>query len=88
MEILYTLIMGIIFLSPPILIPFFKKKWGWFVTVVIGYALYILWGIYLHFTADPTEYGTGYGMLILPFLIFISVVGVFVQKDLDKNKKK
>lgn len=66
--------------SSPILIPLFLKKWKWFFTVLIGCLLYVLWGVYLELTADPTEFGTAYGMLILPYLIIISIIGASIQK--------
>ena len=67
-------------ISLPIVIPLILKKWKWFFTVLIGCILYILWGVYLHYTSDPTEFGTGYGIFILPYLLLVSIVGAFVQK--------
>ncbi|KGR77909.1 hypothetical protein [Ureibacillus manganicus] len=77
---LISMIPVLFIFSLPVLIPLLLKKWKWFFTVSIGCLLYILWGVFLHFTADPTEYGTAYGIFILPYLILISVIGAFVQK--------
>lgn len=71
----------------PLLIPAVKRKWAWFGITGLGYILYILWGIYLHFTADITEYGTGYGLMIVPWIIACSFVGYYVQKTQLKSKK-
>lgn len=71
---------GLLLLSP-ILLPLLFKKWIWARTVAIGYALYVLWGIYLHFTADITEYGTGYGLFILPYMLILTVVGAATERS-------
>ncbi|KAA0545316.1 hypothetical protein FZW96_18250 [Bacillus sp. BGMRC 2118] len=70
----------IIILGFPLFVPLYQKKWRWFATVVIGYLTYILWGVYLYLTGDVTEYGTGYGMFILPFIVMISALGIIIQK--------
>lgn len=76
-----------IFLGGPLLLPLLTKKWTWLTTMVIGYVVYILWGIYLHFTSDITEYGTGYGMFIVPYIIVISILGSFLQRNKSKQRK-
>jgi hypothetical protein len=76
----------LLFIGSPLLLPLLMKKWKWFFTVLIGMILYILWGVMLHFSsADITEYGTAYGMFILPYLIFITIIGTIIEKS-GKNK--
>ena len=87
MEQFMDMLPVILLLGAPLLVPLSLKKWAWAATVAIGYALYILWGVLLHFTADITEYGTAYGILILPYLIFITIIGAFVQKWAGKRRK-
>lgn len=70
----------IIIILSPLLIPALQRKWVWLSITGSGYLLYILWGIYLHYTADITEYGTGYGMMIIPWIIACTFVGYHVQK--------
>ncbi|RHW36749.1 hypothetical protein D1B33_10175 [Lysinibacillus yapensis] len=77
-----------IFIGGPLLLQIMAKKWTWLATVIAGYILYALWGMVLHSTSDVTEYGTGYGMLIPPYLIFITLLGMFLQKMSDKSKKE
>jgi hypothetical protein len=77
----------LIFIGGPLLLPLLTKKWTWLTTMVIGYAVYVLWGIYLHFTSDITEYGTGYGMFIVPYLIGISILGSYLQRNKSKHGK-
>jgi hypothetical protein len=77
----------LIFLGGPLLLPLLTKKWTWLITVVIGYVIYILWGIFLHFTSDITEYGTGYGIFIVPYLILISILGSYLQRNKSKHRK-
>lgn len=77
----------LIILTVPLLLPLSQKKWIWFSTILAGYLLYILWGIYLHATSDITEYGTGYGIFILPYIIFIFIVGAVLEKWLRKNRR-
>jgi hypothetical protein len=77
----------LIFIGGPILLPFLTKKWTWLITMIIGYVVYILWGIFLHSTSDITEYGTGYGMFIVPYIIGISILGSFLQRNISKNQK-
>jgi hypothetical protein len=81
------IIILLIFVGGPLLLPLLTKKWTWFITMVIGYAVYILWGIYLYFTSDITEYGTGYGMFIVPYLIGISILGSYLQRNKSKTRK-
>jgi hypothetical protein len=77
----------LIFLGGPLLLPLLTKKWTWLITIVIGYVIYILWGIFLHFTSDITEYGTGYGIFIVPYLILISILGSYLQRNKSKHRK-
>lgn len=81
------IIILLIFLGGPLLLPLLTKKWTWLITMVIGYVVYILWGIYLHFTSDITEYGTGYGMFIVPYIIVISILGSYLQRNKSKHRK-
>ncbi|WP_193539269.1 hypothetical protein [Cytobacillus luteolus] len=81
MVILFILIGG------PLLLPLLTKKWTWFITMIIGYAAYILCGIYLHSTSDITEYGTGYGIFIVPYVIGISILGAFLHNTSTQNQK-
>ncbi|MDM5334169.1 hypothetical protein QUF56_13110 [Ureibacillus composti] len=74
----------IIFIGGPLLVPILTKKWIWFITMVVGYSLYIMWGVFLHFTSDITEYGTGYGMFIIPYLIGVTIIGVIIQRIKSK----
>lgn len=76
---LWVLQIGIL-LFAPILLPLLFRKWIWARTVAAGYALYVLWGVYLHFTADVTEYGTGYGLLIVPYLLVLTIVGAVAER--------
>jgi hypothetical protein len=76
-----------IFIGGPILLPLLTKKWTWLITMIIGYVVYILWGFFLHSTSDVTEYGTGYGMFIVPYIIGISILGSFLQRNKSKNQK-
>lgn len=78
----------LIFVGGPLLFPLLKKKWAWFLTVILGYLLYGLWGFYLHSTSDITEYGTGYGMFIVPYIIVISLIGKFLQRMSGKEKSE
>ncbi|MFE8699834.1 hypothetical protein ACFYKX_04275 [Cytobacillus sp. FJAT-54145] len=71
----------LLFVGGPLLYPLFTRKWKWFVTSLIGYVLYILWGVMLHSTADISEYGTGYGLLVVPYILVVTVVGVIVQRN-------
>jgi hypothetical protein len=77
----------LIFIGGPILLPLLTKKWTWLITMIIGYVVYILWGVYLNATSDITEYGTGYGMFIVPYIIGISILGSFLQRNKNKNQK-
>ncbi|TSI11788.1 hypothetical protein [Lysinibacillus sp. BW-2-10] len=81
------IIMLLIFVGGPILYPLLKKKWAWCLTVLLGYVLYGLWGFYLHATSDITEYGTGYGMFIIPYIIVIMIIGKFLQRASEKTEK-
>jgi len=78
------IVLLIIFIGGPLLIPLLTKKWIWFITMVIGYSLYIMWGVFLHFTSDITEYGTGYGMFIIPYIIGVTFLGVIIQRIKSK----
>jgi hypothetical protein len=80
------IIILLIFLGGPILLPLLTKKWTWLTTMIIGYVVYILWGIYLHFTSDIADYGTGYGMFIVPYLILISILGAYLQRNKTNRK--
>jgi hypothetical protein len=81
-EIFYLLL----FVGGPLLLPLISKKWKWFYTVLIGELLYILWGVMLHFSsADITEYGTAYGIFIVPYLILITIIGTTIEKSSGKN---
>lgn len=77
----------LIFIGGPLLIPLLTKKMTWVITMIIGYIVYILWGVLLHSTSDITEYGTGYGMFIVPYIIVISILGAFLQRNKSKNQK-
>ncbi|WP_442600082.1 hypothetical protein [Neobacillus sp. D3-1R] len=78
----------IVILLCPLLFPLLTKKWTWFFTMTIGYVVYILWGVFLHATSDITEYGTGYGMFIVPYLIGISILGATLQRNIHFQKEK
>ncbi|MFJ8235749.1 hypothetical protein ACIQ34_08380 [Ureibacillus sp. NPDC094379] len=77
-----------LFIGGPLLFPLLAKKWGWFITMVVGYMFYILWGVYLHFTADIIEYGTGYGVFIVPYIIGLAILGVSIQRSRAKSQMK
>ncbi|SOC11480.1 hypothetical protein SAMN05880501_106168 [Ureibacillus xyleni] len=79
------IIILLIFVGGPLFYPLFTKKWAWSLTVILGYLLYGLWGWILHSTSDITEYGTGYGMLIVPYLIIITIIGAFLQRKSSKK---
>lgn len=83
-DIFITILLGGILLSP-VIIPALSKKWIAFWVALGGYALYILWGMYLYFTKDIQEYGTGYGMLIVPYVILVAIVSSYVQKGANRN---
>ncbi|MBM7607454.1 putative membrane protein YczE [Lysinibacillus composti] len=78
------IILLFIFIGCPLLFPLLARKWVWFITMIIGYILYILWGVFLHFTSDITEYGTGYGIFIIPYLIGVTILGVIIQRTKGK----
>ena len=78
----------LIIIGGPLLFPLLTKKWTWFITVIMGYLVYVLWGIYLHSTSDITEYGTGYGIFIVPYLIGISILGAILQRNISKIQKE
>ncbi|WP_162287821.1 hypothetical protein [Indiicoccus explosivorum] len=80
------LLPALLLIGAPLLVPLFLKKRVWAMTAAAGYALYILWGVLLHYSADITEYGTGYGMLIPFYLLFITVLGVLFQKWSDRRR--
>ncbi len=83
-ELITTMVLGGILLSP-VIIPALRKKWTAFWVALAGYGLYILWGMYLYFTEDIQDYGTGYGMLIVPYVVLVAVVSTYAQK---KAKQK
>jgi len=80
-----NLVIGAIALSP-LLLPALAKKWVAFAITLAGYAFYILWGVYLYFTADIQDYGTGYGLFIIPYIIILTIVSSQIQKQADKNR--
>jgi len=80
-----SLVLGAIDFSP-VLIPALTKKWVAFWITLAGYAVYILWGIGLYFTEDIQDYGTGYGLFIVPYIIILTIVSSQIQKQADKNK--
>jgi hypothetical protein len=84
-HLLSNLVIGAIALSP-ILLPALAKKWVAFSITLGGYALYILWGVYLYFTEDIQDYGTGYGLFIIPYIIILTIVSSQIQKQNDKNR--
>ena len=81
------LTIGMILLGP-LLLPLLLKKWQWMKVAAVGYVLYICWGLYLHFNADIQDYGTGYGMLILPYLVIITVIGLVVERGYAKSVER
>ncbi|AQQ51847.1 hypothetical protein [Planococcus lenghuensis] len=85
-DVLWAFQMGVLLLAP-LLLPLLFKKWVWARTVAAGYALYGLWGVYLHFTADITTYGTGYGLFIVPYLILMTIVGALVERKHQMQKR-
>lgn len=78
----------IFFIVGPLLLPIIGKQWTWLITIIAGYLIYAFWGLFLHWTSDVTEYGTGYGMLIPPYLIFITILGIIFQKASSKAQKE
>jgi hypothetical protein len=80
-----NLVMGAIVLSP-LLLPALTKKWVAFWITFTGYTLYILWGVALYFTEDIQDYGTGYGLFMIPYLIILTLISSSIQKKMDKNK--
>jgi Na+/melibiose symporter-like transporter len=82
-----NLVLAAIVLSP-VLLPALAKKWTAFWIALIGYAVYALWGAALYFTSDIEDYGTGYGLMIIPYIIVLTIVASQVQKRADKAQKK
>ncbi|MEL3960012.1 hypothetical protein [Lysinibacillus endophyticus] len=78
------IIILLVFVGGPLFYPLLTRKWAWSLTVILGYLLYGLWGWFLHSTSDITEYGTGYGMFIVPYLIIITMIGAFIQRKTTK----
>ncbi|MCP1143477.1 hypothetical protein [Lysinibacillus endophyticus] len=78
------IIILLVFVGGPLFYPLLRRKWAWSLTVILGYLLYGLWGWFLHSTSDITEYGTGYGMFIVPYLIIITMIGAFIQRKTTK----
>ncbi|MBT2637795.1 MULTISPECIES: hypothetical protein [unclassified Bacillus (in: firmicutes)] len=79
-----TILLGTILLSP-IIIPALRKKWTAFWIALSGYALYFQWGMYLYFTEDIQEYGTGYGIFIVPYVILVTIISTYIQKGADQK---
>ncbi|MCZ8537299.1 hypothetical protein M9R32_08915 [Paenisporosarcina quisquiliarum] len=76
------------FLLGPIALPMLLQKWRWLWFVVAGYVLYLAIGINLYFTEDIQDYGTAYGIFIVPYLMFITFLGYVMQRVLDKKLTK
>ena len=83
-DLFIIILFGGILLSP-VVIPALKKKWISFWVALAGYGLYILWGVYLYFTKDIQDYGTGYGMFIVPYVILVAIVSTYIQKGADQK---
>lgn len=84
-HLITNLVLGAIVLSP-VLLPALMKKWIAFWITLSGYVLYILWGVNLYFTEDIQDYGTGYGLFIIPYIIILTIISSQFQKRADKNK--
>ncbi|MEH7883994.1 hypothetical protein V7654_06675 [Bacillus sp. JJ1609] len=84
-HLISNLVLGAIVLSP-MLIPALTKKWVAFWITFAGYALYILWGVNLYFTEDIQDYGTGYGLFIIPYIIILTIISSQFQKRADRKK--
>lgn len=80
-----SLVLGAIALSP-LLLPALTKKWVAFWMTLAGYALYILWGVNLYFTEEIQDYGTGYGLFVIPYIIILTIVSSIFQKRTDKKR--
>ena len=74
------------FLFGPIALPLLLQKWRWLWFVVAGYVLYIAIGVNLYFTEDIQDFGTAYGIFIVPYLMFITFLGYMVQRVKDKKE--
>lgn len=75
-----------VFLLAPLLLPWWLKRYIWLGFVAAGYLFYIAWGLYLQFAGTMEEYGTGFGMMILPYLAGISLFGYLLQKSAGPTK--
>lgn len=78
-----NLVLAAIVLSP-VLLPALAKKWIAFWITLTGYVVYALWGVVLYFTEDIQDYGTGYGLFIVPYIIVLTIVGSQFQKRAEK----
>ncbi|ALS76531.1 hypothetical protein AUC31_15545 [Planococcus rifietoensis] len=76
-----------VFLLAPLLLPWWLKRYIWLGFVAVGYVLYIAWGLYLQVMGTMEEFGTGFGMMILPYLAGISLFGYLLQKSIDHAKQ-
>lgn len=76
----------LLLIAGPLLFPLLTKKWTWLTTMTIGYVTYILWGVYLHTTSDITEYGTGYGIFIVPYIFGITILGAILERNKSKSE--
>ncbi|WP_174733246.1 hypothetical protein [Mesobacillus harenae] len=77
----------LIILIGPLLYPLLSKKRTWLTTITIGYGAYILWGIYLYVTSDITDFGTGYGLFCVPYIIGLSILGAILERNQIKAQK-
>lgn len=84
-HLITNLVLGAIVLST-VLLPALTKKWVAFWITLSGYVLYILWGVNLYFTEDIQDYGTGYGLFIIPYIIILTIVSSQFQKRADRKK--
>lgn len=75
-----------IILVGPILIPLLRKKWIWLITMIIGYGLYFVWGVYLYVNSEITEFGTGYGLFFAPYIAGLSILGITLERNIKKDK--
>lgn len=72
-----------VFLLAGLLMPFWLKSYVWLSFVAIGYGVYLLWWFYLRATSSDG----GFGMMILPYLAGISLIGYLLQKTADRTKQ-
>lgn len=76
-----------VFLLAPLLLAWWLKRYIWLGFVAAGYLFYIAWGLYLQAAGTMEEYGTGFGMMILPYLAGISLFGYILQKSVGDAKQ-